>query len=95
MFSAAQLCKIDIEHADFPEGFELLEEGELSDNKCSAIPFNLSSVGNVTEMECEIKCKVGYYNVKEEVKIYCDPNSEQTSPDGITRYDICDSTWMM
>ena len=61
-----------------------------NDNKCSGTNFNLSAVGNITE--CELKCKAGYYNVKETVKVFCEPNADAKSPDGNTGYVRCKGT---
>ena len=92
-FSAAQQCEIDTDN--FPEGIDLLAESATGDNKCSAGVFNLPSIGNISEMECDLQCKAGYYNASEPVKVVCEPNPVQTSPDGITRFDKCERTWLI
>ena len=89
--SAAQQCEIDTQHEVFPEDLDLLGVSATNNNKCSGAVFGLTAVGSATDTECELQCKDGYYNDTEAVKVFCEPNPDQASPDGNTNYVRCTS----
>ena len=90
MYFVAQQCRIDTRHQGFPVDLDLLEQSVQNDKKCSSTVFTLSAVGANTE--CELKCKSGYFNSEETVKVSCTANADATSPDGNTGYVRCAST---